>query len=293
MNSKALKYLCFSVLITAGLGYSAMGDQVDGLAGVIGIDPIEEPSAIAVFIPVESGQALSGVGWFNNDGSVVFPEILVAGGVIGYPEPVSTAVVVAQNVNGATSGWSQLEFTQPIASDSEGLYVIFRLPVGSEYQHDGLGGGSAFGYTDREHGYPGWFTKDAENWIMLHESYGIAVQPTYVPAEGWMMVKSMADGNIARVTDVATGLLPSTPNPFNPSTEIRFAIGIQSVVELVVYDLRGQVIKRLASGPYPAGTHSVTWAGTDENGRRVASGTYLAAFKAGGFIQTRRLVLVK
>ena len=64
-------------------------------------------------------------------------------------------------------------------------------------------------------------------------------------------------------------------------------------VELSIYDVRGQLVRRLVDGRREAGTHSVTWFGTSEDGRRVASGVYLAQFKAGQVVQTQRLMLVK
>jgi hypothetical protein len=293
MISKNQQCIFWSILAVAGMAGMSYGDQGIEIDGVIGMDPIGEESALAVYVPVEAGQALAGIAWYNNDGAVVFPEILVAGGDAGYPEPIGNAVVVSHNVAGSTSDWSELEFSQPIASDSDGLYVVFVLPIGSDYQHDGYGGGSALGYTSSEDGYPGWFTDDGGNWVMLHESYGMAIQPTYVLAEEWMLVKSMPAGQIAPVVEEVTALLPAAPNPFNPSTEIRFALNTPSMVKLAIYDLRGQLVKHLAAETYPAGTHNLTWTGVDEDGRRVASGTYVVTYKAGGIVQSQRLVLVK
>jgi len=84
------------------------------------------------------------------------------------------------------------------------------------------------------------------------------------------------------------------PNPFNPRTEIAFAVPSGSArVRLDVYDVSGRLIKHLISGSMEAGHHTVTWSGEDRDGRRVASGTYFYRLESGDFRQTKTMVLVK
>jgi len=63
--------------------------------------------------------------------------------------------------------------------------------------------------------------------------------------------------------------------------------------ELAVYDVRGKLVKTLASGLHSAGAHSVAWLGADDGGRRVPSGVYLVRFIAGSTVRNQRLLLVK
>lgn len=88
-------------------------------------------------------------------------------------------------------------------------------------------------------------------------------------------------------------LLQNHPNPFNPSTTITFAVPEASDVTLSIYNLRGQLIQTLHSGPIATGPHSVVWNGTDFRGAKVASGVYLYKLEAKDFVETRRLVLMK
>jgi hypothetical protein len=67
------------------------------------------------------------------------------------------------------------------------------------------------------------------------------------------------------------GLLQCFPSPFNPSTQLTFALPTASVVSLIVYDVLGRHVNELAKGYYEAGYHSVTW-----NASSVASGVYFA-----------------
>jgi len=229
--------------------------------------------------------------WYNNDGSVVFPEVLVASGVAGYPEPAASAFLVATNVCGATSSWSEATFSEPVAALDDGLYVVFRLPEGSEHSGDGLGGGAGIGYTEGPNGFTGWLSLDGEEWVKLQASYGMAVEPITVEAEDGMVEKSVDDDGELPVTHTAF-LLPS-PNPFNPQTQLQYQLKDAGHVDLSVFNVRGERVARLASGYQAAGRFQLTWRGTDESGQRLASGTYFARFTAGPVVQTQRLTLVK
>ncbi|MCH8875056.1 T9SS type A sorting domain-containing protein [candidate division KSB1 bacterium] len=83
------------------------------------------------------------------------------------------------------------------------------------------------------------------------------------------------------------------PNPFNPSTTITFAVPEASEVTLAIYNLRGQLIQTLHSGPIAAGQHSVVWNGNDSRGVKVASGVYVYRLEAKGFALSKKLVLMK
>jgi len=83
------------------------------------------------------------------------------------------------------------------------------------------------------------------------------------------------------------------PNPFNPSTMIEFNLPKRSQVTLTVFNLLGQQIAELANRVYPAGKHRIYWDGNSSDGRRVSTGVYLYRLKAGEFIETRKMLLLK
>jgi hypothetical protein len=85
----------------------------------------------------------------------------------------------------------------------------------------------------------------------------------------------------------------NTPNPFNPSTVIRYELAGPGAVDLRIYDVRGALVKILANGFHAAGRHETGWSGVDQHGERVASGVYFYKLTAGRFSQTRKLVLIK
>ena len=83
------------------------------------------------------------------------------------------------------------------------------------------------------------------------------------------------------------------PNPFNPATSFKYAIGVRGPVEVKVYTMRGELVRNVFRGIQDAGEHAVTWNGTDDSGKSVASGVYLYKVSANGFEQTNKMVLVK
>ncbi len=83
------------------------------------------------------------------------------------------------------------------------------------------------------------------------------------------------------------------PNPFNPATTIEFALPAAGQVRLEVINTLGQKVKTLVDAYMPAGTHSIEWNSTDDNGSSVASGVYLYRLQAGDFTETKKMVLMK
>lgn len=84
------------------------------------------------------------------------------------------------------------------------------------------------------------------------------------------------------------------PNPFNPSTVIRYGLPKSEKVTLRIYDLLGREVITLVDGKkQKPGYHLVHWDGRDKFGRNVASGVYIYRIQAGTFLQSRKMVLVK
>ena len=90
-----------------------------------------------------------------------------------------------------------------------------------------------------------------------------------------------------------TILYPSYPNPFNPSTLIRYDVGQAGKMALCIYNANGSLVRILAEGYHEAGRYEVSWQGVDAAGRRVASGVYFARLQTADRVQTRKLVLLK
>ena len=83
------------------------------------------------------------------------------------------------------------------------------------------------------------------------------------------------------------------PNPFNEGPLISFNMTRSANVELVIYNILGQRVRTLVSGPFDAGPHEVNWDGRDESGKTVSSGIYLYQLSSGKFTDAKKMILLK
>ncbi|MGE5679314.1 MAG: M4 family metallopeptidase [Bacillota bacterium] len=83
------------------------------------------------------------------------------------------------------------------------------------------------------------------------------------------------------------------PNPFNPSTSIRYSLPEGRDVKISVYDITGKEVARLADNYQNPGTYIISWNGKDDSGRNVSSGIYYCRIKAGEFLRTIKMSLIK
>jgi hypothetical protein len=90
-----------------------------------------------------------------------------------------------------------------------------------------------------------------------------------------------------------TRLYGNLPNPFNPTTTIRFDLHVVAEVTLSVYDLNGRLVRVLQHGAMPAGSHSVIWDGRNDKGATVPSGIYLCRMRAGAHEGLIKLTMLK
>ena len=90
-----------------------------------------------------------------------------------------------------------------------------------------------------------------------------------------------------------TALLPSHPNPFNPTTTIPFDLATQGRVSLQIFDAQGRLVRTLCDEVMPEGTHEALWDGRDNSGSRVATGVYFVRFTSGNYQLTKKLVMVR
>jgi len=83
------------------------------------------------------------------------------------------------------------------------------------------------------------------------------------------------------------------PNPFNPVTTIQYDLPEQSFVKITIYDLLGRVVATLVNHIEEPGFKSIVWNATSEQGQLVCAEMYIYQIKAGDFVQTRKMILLK
>jgi dipeptidyl aminopeptidase/acylaminoacyl peptidase len=100
--------------------------------------------------------------------------------------------------------------------------------------------------------------------------------------------------NVASTTDGTLVITSSTPNPFNPHTDIRFTTAAEGNVAVRIFNARGSLAKVLADRTFPRGRNSVSWDGRDSHGQDAPSGIYFAVAQGAGSAQDRyKLVLLR
>ncbi len=129
--------------------------------------------------------------------------------------------------------------------------------------------------------------------ILSHEDHEM-MRPYYVGT----MDKAVNNSQV--VENTTAGDVPGSlqldgnhPNPFNPATEIRFSLPTASAVQMQVFDVRGQLVRTLVDGSYPAGAHTVSWDGRGISGASMPSGLYFYRLETGGQTLTGKMTLTK
>jgi len=104
----------------------------------------------------------------------------------------------------------------------------------------------------------------------------------------WIGDATAVDGGLPGLA-----LAQNAPNPFNPSTEIRFTLAERGPVTLRIFDAAGRLVRTLVDGDLPADTHAVRWDGRADDGARAAAGVYLYRLETAAETRARSMVMVK
>jgi flagellar hook assembly protein FlgD len=105
-----------------------------------------------------------------------------------------------------------------------------------------------------------------------------------------IMPTANADNNLP---GLVTKLESIYPNPFNPSTTIRFQLSQAAEISLEIYNIKGQKVATLTNGHKTAGTHTAIWNGIDNSGRKASSGIYYVRLKTPKQTESRKITLIK
>lgn len=135
-----------------------------------------------------------------------------------------------------------------------------------------------------------WSIYDADD----NASFGMVEFTPYCNAEHEAVaVSSVGTGDSSAGIPARFALAQGVPNPFNPTTLIRFDTTRPSNVRLTIHDLAGRTVATLIDGPLAAGRHQRTWSGCDDSGRSLPSGVYFCRIESAEGIMTRKLALVR
>ncbi len=111
-------------------------------------------------------------------------------------------------------------------------------------------------------------TLDPDNWILKEVDYVSIAEENNLPQR--------------------ISLLPVYPNPFNPSTTIRFNVGARHASQLRIYDINGRLVETLIDEFLSSGEHEITW-----NANNLSSGIYFVQLQSGEVVETQKIILLK
>ena len=123
------------------------------------------------------------------------------------------------------------------------------------------------------------------SWAMSDMEYGLGDLGT--PGRAWDDTTSAGIDDIIELPKEFV-LYPAYPNPFNPTTTIRFSIAVTHALLLEIYDITGQVVERLVNERLLSGKHEIIW-----NASSQPSGVYFVQLSNGESVQTQKLILLK
>jgi len=115
---------------------------------------------------------------------------------------------------------------------------------------------------------------------------------TQLPYLNWISIIPGLIDPIEETSLLSLGVTVS-PNPFNPSTTIKYTLPKAEKVTISVYNVRGDRIATLVNREHDRGVYQVPWAGMDSNNRKVSSGMYWLSIKIGVKLLTQRIILIK
>ena len=131
--------------------------------------------------------------------------------------------------------------------------------------------------------------KDADKWEIIDENGNVFMcSDTQILELSGGSERLILINKTSSQTPTEFTLFPSFPNPFNPSTTIRFSLGSSATTTLKVYDITGKIVNTLIERELELGHHSVEW-----NASGFPSGIYFLQLSTDRFIETQKIVLMK
>jgi hypothetical protein len=131
-----------------------------------------------------------------------------------------------------------------------------------------------------------------DHWVGPEDYYGDSPGGLTKGIMDWSAGVVSIDNEVVNTPDKFS-LKGNYPNPFNPSTNIMFTLGMASDVTVKVYSILGEEIATLHNGNMIPGTHSLRWNGLTNNGFNVASGVYFYQVDVAGQVKTGKMMLMK
>ena len=233
------------------------------------------------FVPnIHAPFTITNVRFFIPDVSYngLFDYVGVTGQTGGLPDTADFLATILNPTLPGQNSWARCDFSAAV--DNE-------LPVWAVLH-----------WPDQEGNGP-YIGADADP-VVDHQSYWYSAQ------NGWnqwtfhdWMIRMTIESGIGIESDYLAGvprevmLMPAYPNPFNSTTNLRFAVPNAGIPRLEIYNSLGQSVKKFAEIHYEAGYHTIKWDGRSSAGTELASGVYYFKIELGNQRISQKLTLLK
>ena len=222
----------------------------------------------------------------DGDVVVVFP--LAEGDTLPITLSAFTAVLTSDMyVNIAWAVESETDHAGYNILRSEVNEASTAIMINSGMIHDGVSAGTQikYSYLDTE------VYHQATYYYWL-ESVSLSGEIEYF---GPLMITISADGEEPGIPEIPleTKLFSAFPNPFNPSTNLRYSMKEAGDVRIDIYNVKGQILKTFTNNHNLPGYYQVSWDGRDMNGSVVGTGVYFYRMTSGRYRATKKMVLAK
>lgn len=195
------------------------------------------------------------------------------GGIFGWVTHAGTGPVDAGVFIAKIPGGEECAFIGPVLSYREYVTSGFLRLTDDEWSSDYM------------------FSSDRPDWVNLY----LADSTGGSRGEGGELLTSVKpEENTQKVSDYLT--VSNYPNPFNPSTLIKFSVPYDlsnENAELIIYDIQGQAVKHLVNQVLPSGNYVTKWYGKNDDGNPVSSGVYIYRLKIAGRQAVGKMNLIR
>ena len=185
-----------------------------------------------------------------------------------------------RNISGNSEqpGWVSAKVDSLLIYEGQSFFIAIRY-INGTYSIPYDNGGPISGNS--------YYSDDGVLFSNVLSSYGNANIRAKIRTDEMMY------SNVGDIVPSEFKLYSNHPNPFNPVTTIKYDLPSDGLVNVLVYDMVGRMVKTLVNGSKNAGQNYIKWNGTNDNGEQVSAGLYFYTIQIGEYIETKKMVLLK
>lgn len=290
MKKKAIQLVTICGLATI----MAAADAADSRAGVLAISPCSDELKVAIDVTSPDGTRIDEVRMLH-DASVAGAVLVQATSETELENGVE--LHVAQILGGPSEGWSTIDLSEVAQDPMQRTFLVLSLAAADGQAS--CSSGISFGTNGSNFRT---FVGSESMWNEIVFSLKPWVEVDYGAPGSFVLSSTSGEASLVAAGEepmapaepqYTTALLPGYPNPFNPSTALRFTLAEPARVDMSVYDVRGARVWNNEARVYATGHHEVRWNGTDHAGQSVGTGVYFVRMRAGERDFSRRVILLK